>query len=60
MLMGALKRFCRLWLLRFQFFAAQCGPKTFYPFSIVDEKHLMRFQSETSVFQFLRRSVDEN
>jgi len=22
-------------------------------------KHLMRFQSETSVFKFLRRSVDE-
>ena len=24
----------------------------------MDEKHLMHFQSETSVFKFLRRSVD--
>ena len=30
----------------------------FYPFSSVDEKHVMRFQSKTSVFKFLRRSVD--
>jgi len=25
----------------------------------VDGKHLMRFQSETTVFKFLRRNVDE-
>ena len=25
----------------------------------VDGKHLMRFQSETSVFKFLRRGVDD-
>ena len=39
---------------------SKCGPKTFYPFSSVDEKHLMRFQSATFVFKFLPRSVDEN
>ena len=58
MLTGALKRFYRLCLLRFQISPAWCERKTFYPFSSVDEKHLMRFQSETSVFKFLRRSVD--
>ena len=47
-----------LWLLRFQISPTQCGRKTFYPFSSVDEKHLMRFKSETSVFKFLRRSMD--
>ena len=28
------------------------------PRRTVDEKHLMRFQSETSVFKFLWRNVD--
>ena len=58
MLTGALKRLCRLFLLRFQISPAYCGPKTFYPLSGVAGKHLMRFQSEISVFKFLRCSVD--
>ena len=29
-----------------------------YPFSSADEKHLMHFQNETTVFKFLRRSED--
>ena len=43
MLTGALKRFCRLWLFRFQISPALCERRTFYLFSTVDEKHLMRF-----------------
>ena len=35
-------------IVAFPNFSALCGRKTFYPFSSVDEKHLMRFQSETS------------
>ena len=58
MITGALKRFRRRWLLRFQISPAQCGRKTFYPFSSVDEEYLIRFQSETCVFKFLRRGVD--
>ena len=44
-------------IVAFSNFSGVVWTKTFHPFSSVDEKHLMRFQSEASVFKFLRRSV---
>ena len=51
MLKGAFKCFCRLWSL-------SCGRRTFYPLSCVDRKLLFRFHCKSSVFKFIRHSVD--
>ena len=50
------KNRCRIVAFFSKFLRCSVDGKTFYPFSCVDEKHLMSFQSETSVFSFLWRS----
>ena len=55
---GCTRAFLLAVIVAFSNFSFVVWTENILSFFSVDEKHLMRFQSETSVFKFLRRSVD--
>ena len=52
---GCTQAFLPRVIVGFSNFSGVVCTENIFPFSSVDEKHLMCFQSETSVFKFLRR-----